>query len=418
MNNSTSGYVIRVFSVIRVFVVTAILIVSGCQQPPPGYTTDCEGREVEPNNTFALATNSTLRDSAQKLFGSVDQRGDIDVFDLGPMNVGDMVHIQVGALTGTLQPAFALYNQVNELINEDTLTSIISRSASPQIVHVVRANSDPFYLAMSHNVAGFTSGQYELDITVERGAATPEPASQVVYLNFNGGEIDDVVFGRFDVGPFDAGDIDPLYEGQTEFMIQAIRETVEQNYARFDVIILDSINDGPPPPENASQILFGGFNDLAFGAAQDVDLYNQNPNDKAIIFIESFEVHLFNQPPSPAGMAVAIGNVAAHEAGHLLGLHHVRDADAIMDEASPTFTLLADQEFISAPLSTSIFPLGNHNSAALLEVIVGLNPNPVAKTTQTLVPPPELNPEKTRAKCLNCVMRNTLINSANALGNK
>ncbi|HNO80617.1 MAG TPA: matrixin family metalloprotease [Phycisphaerae bacterium] len=387
----------------------AILIGTGCQQPPAVCTTDCDDNEVEPNNTFAVATNAHVDNTTRRLIGSINQRGDIDVYDLGPMNVGDTVSVRIGGLSGTLQPAFALYNGTNELINEDTLTSLTSRTASPQIDHIVRADSDPFYLAMSHNVAGFTSGQYELDITVERGAANPEPAQQVIYLNFSGGEINDPVFGRFEVGPFDAGDIDPIYEGQTEFMIQAIRETVEQNYARFDAVILDSINDGPLPSGNASEILFGGFNDLAFGAAQDVDLYNENPTDKAIIFVESFETFLFNQPPSPAGMSVAIGNVAAHEAGHLLGLHHVRDADAIMDEASPTFTLLADQEFITAPLSTSIFPLGNQDSAALLEVIIGLNPNPVAKRLSFNVEPPTLGPAATRSKCLNCVMRNALI---------
>ncbi len=398
-------------TLIRCLFIAAMAIVAGCQEPPPVCTTDCDNSEVEPNNTFAVATSARVIETTQKIVGTIDQRGDIDVYDLGPMKVGDTVSVRIGVLSGTLQPAFALYNQSNELINEDTLTSLRSRTASPKIDHVVRADSDPFYLAMSHNVAGFTSGQYELNITVERAAANPEPAQQVIYLNFSGGEIDDPVFGRFEVGPFDAGDIDPIYEGQTNFMIQAIRETVEQNYTRFDAVILDSINDGPLPSGNVSEILFGGFNDLAFGAAQDVDLYNENPTDKAIIFIESFETFLFEQPPSPAGMSVAIGNVAAHEAGHLLGLHHVRDADAIMDEASPTFTLLADQEFITAPLSTSIFPLGNQDSAALLEVIIGLNPNPVAKRLRFSVEAPTLGPAATRSKCLNCVRREALVNS-------
>ncbi|GJM26281.1 MAG: hypothetical protein DHS20C16_26960 [Phycisphaerae bacterium] len=407
MDNSTSGYFIR-------FILgAAIAVVAGCQQPPPVCTTDCEGSEVEPNNTFAIATAATINNNTARIIGSVGQRGDIDVFDLGPMNVGDVVRVRINSLGGSLQPAFALYNRVNELIDEDTLTSIISRSALPGLDHVVRADSDPFYLALSHNVAGFTSGQYELDITVERSGATPEPATQTLYLNFSGGEIDDPVFGQFEVGAFDAGDIDPLYAGQTEFMIQAIRETVEQNYARFDVTILDSINDGPLPAEGASEILFGGFNDLAFGAAQDVDLYNQNQTDKAIIFTESFEVDLFIQPPSPAGMSVAIANVAAHEAGHLMGLHHVRDADALMDEASPTFTLLADQEFMSAPLSTSIFPLGNHNSAALLDVIVGENPNPQPKRMHVTMQLPTMLPDKTRSKCLNCVQREALVDALN-----
>ncbi len=406
-----------------VLVLSLMVALSGCQDPPPATVcrTDCDDAEVEPNNTFAVATDISLIDGARivsrVISGAIDRRGDIDVFNLGPMSVGDVVHVRVSDISGSLQPAFALYNEVNELIDEDTLSGLPSRSGIVEIDHVVRADSDPFYLATSHSVAGFTSGQYELDISVEREAATPEPTPQILYLNFSGGQVDDPIFGQFEVGPFDAGDIDPIYEGQTEFMIEAIRETTIQNYARFNVVVLDSINDGPLPVD-ASEIVFGGFNDLAFGAAQDVDLYNSNQTDTAIIFTESFETDLFIQPPSPAGMSVAIGNVTAHEAGHLLGLHHVRDADAIMDEASPTFTLLADQEFISAPLSTSIFPLGNHNSAALLEVIVGLNPNPVATTRHFIEPQPEMSPTKSRAKCLNCVRREAMIIGTNDLGTK
>ncbi|NOX59579.1 MAG: matrixin family metalloprotease [Planctomycetes bacterium] len=392
----------------------AAILTVGCQQPPVTCTTNCEGLESEPNNVFAVATRVSLDDGELALSGSVNGGGDIDVFDLGPMSAGDTVRVRVTNLTGSLQPAFAMYDQLNELVNEDTLTSILSRSDSPQINHDVRVDSNPFYMAISHNVAGISTGQYELSVTVVRGDEPPAPVTQILYLNFSGGEIDDPIFGNFQVGPFDASDIDAIYAGQTDFMIAAIRTTIEQNYERFNVTILDSINDGPLPAEGASEILFGGFNDLAFGASQDVDLYNQDTTDKAIIFIESFELNLFLQPPSPAGMSVAIGNVATHETGHLLGMHHVRDADAVMDESSPTFTLLADQEFRSAPLSAAIFPLGNHNAAALLDVIVGTNPNAQAKSVRSepAVSVPHAIPNLHRAKCLNCLRRNALVNTA------
>lgn len=384
----------------------------GCQAPPGVCTTDCEGAETEPNNVFAVASRTILDQDELVISGSIDRRGDIDVFDLGTMITGDVLDIRVQSKTSTLQPAIALYNQLNELVNEDTLTSVLAGSELPQITHVVRSDSNPFYLAISHSVAGVTTGQYELDVTVARKGATPEPIPQVFYLNFGGGEIDDSIFGSFEAGPFDAGDIDNIYAGQTQLMIEAIIATMKQNYARFDVTILDSINDGPLPGGDVSEILFGGFNTLAFGAAQDVDLYNDSRSDKAIVFTESFETELFAIPPTPEGMSVAIANVAAHEAGHLLGLHHVRDPDALMDEASPTFTLLADQEFMTATLSTAIFPLGIQDSPSLLEVIVGMNPEAQPKTQRLTVEAPQQSPDSTRAKCLNCLQRAALTNGS------
>ncbi|MCB9850665.1 MAG: matrixin family metalloprotease [Phycisphaerales bacterium] len=257
------------------------------------------------------------------------------------------------------------------------------------MVHTVREAHDKIYVAISHNTVRSSLGAYEIDVDIVRGGPVPPPTNQTILLSFAGGHVEDPVFGTYDVSAFDAGDIAARYQDDTDLIKNVIKQVFAQNYERFSVEIWDT--DDPQAATQLagrvySRIVFGGFNTYAFGAAEDVDLYNANTADTAIIFTESFQPGLFNGAPSSEQLGVAIGNVAAHEMGHLLGLHHVNDATALMDEASPAYTLLDDQEFKQAPLSHSIFPLGLQDSADLLAVIVGLNAD-AAKLTRDASPP-------------------------------
>lgn len=400
---------------------------AGCQTGVlPDCTTGCADSESEPNNTFQSARVVVVPNTTRiTLAGAIDYANDVDVFNLGPAAAGDRVNLSLRQAASSLRGMLALYDDEGELINEDTLTSELFSASGPAIAHIVREDTARVYAAVTHIPARTTGGAYELDVRIIRGGTAPQPVAQVVLLNFAGDVVDDPLFGRYETDPFSAGDISQEYADATELMKTIIRDTFAQNYERFAVEIWDSDDAGAADAlagRSYARVVFGGFNAYAFGAAQAVDAYNQEPADAAIIFTESFEPYLFPMTPTAEQLAIAIGNVASHEMGHLLGLHHVVDATAIMDEASPAYTLLDDQEFKSAPLSASIFPLGRQDSAALLGVILGwraglpkITDQPELPLTAALeaatartayVEPDAATP--VRGKCLNCLWRRAL----------
>lgn len=391
-----------------------VLLLAGCQavvtptptpSPSPSPTPD-----PEPDGSFSTARIVSLAvDDSAVLSGTIDGAGDVDVFNLGAVSAGDEVRVTLRRLTPGLHAALALYDDEGELIAEDTLTSVDDPTADPELIHVVRADSVIAFAAVSHTFIRTSTGDYEITVNITRGGVTPAPKSQLVLLNFDGGQVNDPLLGHISVGPFDAGDISALYEGQTATFRSIIVQTVNENYAGLDISFVDDAAD-LPSGSAYSEIVFGGFSVLAFGAAEAVDSYNGDPTDRAIIFTGSFEPDLFPFDPTAEELAIAIGNVASHELGHLLGLNHVNDATALMDEASPAVTLLDDQKFKSAPLSPSIFPLGLQDSADLLEVTLGgtapaahvASPRYLLSQTDT---PAAKTLGDSMGKCLNCMMR-------------
>lgn len=329
-------------------------------------------QESEPNGTFSTANRPMAGSDDQIVVrGTIDEAGDVDVFDLGAVNAGDVLRIHVSALDDSLDAALAVFDDQGLLVIDNDDADFGAAILDPSVELTARRDGDPYYVAVTHSPAESSTGAYELTVSVTPGGEIPEVAPQTVLLDFDGGVASDPLAGMMSISPFDAEVIDASFAGQTDTVKQLVVETVARDFASVDVRVVTTDDD--PPEEPFSTIFIGHFDFMAFGIAQAVDPYNSNPSDTAVVFADSFGPETFGELLTVQELGTAIGNVASHEIGHLLGLVHVVDPTALMDRDSPADTLLDDQAFIEAPLSPTVFPIGSQDSMLLLSEILGLS---------------------------------------------
>ena len=340
----------------------------------------------EPNGTFSEAIVAVFDDDGKaQLQGNVSHVGDLDVFLLGSLSPGDRVIVDADTPGSRLDISVGIFDAQQLLVyhNDDRGGSSV-RLLDSFIDFVVRHAGDGHYLVVTH--AAFAApgefvGGYRIDVSVAGGFEVPEPVGQVLVLDFDGAVVDSPTLGLMTLAPFDAASISGIYRNQTDSIKETIRAVFEQNFERFNVAIWTT-DDPPPDGTPFSAVYFGGFNADAFGIAENVDLYNADFCDDAVIFTDSFVPHIFTSAPTAVEMGIAIGNVGAHEAGHLLGLNHVDDDSALMDDQSVADAFLEDQEFMVAPLSGDIMRIGRQDAPLLLDEVVGPWPNGSAQLAE------------------------------------
>lgn len=357
--------------------------VTGCGidfTTPPDNVTDGNvggaGVQGEPNDSFPLAIKALFdAGGTARLQGTVAMISDMDVFEIGPLAAGNRLEVDADTSSSDLDVAVAIFDEQQRLVlYNDDRGGTSGRALDAYIEWVVRHDGDTYYLVVSHS--GFApqnqfTGSYRVDVQVRGGVGVPPPAGQILLLDFDGADVTSQLLGSMTLGPFEAAAISSIYEGETDVIIETIRATFEQNFEQFDVAI-HTTNDPPLlSGTEYSVVYFGGFSSDAFGIAEGVDPYNAECCDDAIIFTESFDPILFSVTPTPVQMGIAIGNIASHEAGHLLGLNHVDDDRALMDDASIADAFLDDQEFMEAPLSIDLMPIGTQDAVLLLAETVG-----------------------------------------------
>ena len=330
----------------------------------------------EPNDTLDT-TIYTVFDSSDSatLVGTIENSSDTDVFSLGSLSAGDRVIVDMNTPDSNLDVCISILDSNEDIFiwndDEDLEQSLFDS----YIDEVIRHDSEYFlivYAAAYAESEAQQQGTYWASVQVERDGEVPEAVRQILLLDFDGVSSTPSGIPLSSIPAFEAGAISREYEGEDEAMKESIVATMKENYEGFAVDIYTT-DDASYPEEPYSTVAFGGYYPGAYGIAEDVDLYNSDLSQMAAIFTESFSPRQFTSFPTAVEMGVAIGNVASHEAGHLLGLHHVVDSTALMDEVSPADSLLEDQDFKLADLSANICPLGVQDAIRLLREIVGLD---------------------------------------------
>lgn len=331
----------------------------------------------EPNGTFEQSIVAVFDASGTaRLQGTISTDGDLDVFLLGPLARGDRLTVDAATTDSDLDVSVAVFDDARRLVVEnDDRGNSEDRFLDSLVDFITRHSGTSYYLVVASSAfsdRGRFTGSYSVDVIVTPGADVPSPAQQIIVLDYDGGTVNSPTLGSVTLAPFSAEAISTAYTGQTQILKTLIREAVAQNFERFNVVVVTSDDPPLPPSVMFSRIFLGGFDPGAFGIAENVDPYNQDFCDDAIIYSESFHPGVFSDVPTVAELAVAIGNVTTHEAGHLLGLNHVSDDRALMDDRSEADAFLEDQEFMEAPLSSDIMPIGTQDAVLLLLEIVGL----------------------------------------------
>jgi len=334
------------------------------------------GTDLEPNNDPTQAVLIGLDNLGQaKLSGAVRNSQDVDVYDLGAVQPGDRITVSVTVpLGGTLDPVVALFDADLNLINYNDDVDYPGGNFNSFIDHVVRHATDHCYIAVTDSGFSPSSGSYSLHVQVTRDGQVPTPVHQTVLLDFDGATVSIPGDRTYVIGAFNAGQVDPRLADREEWVEQGIRDILEDRYAAYDIDFVITGEPNQPSEGTYSSLVFGGRSATMFGISQWVDHYNQDPTDTAIIFTTLW-TSPFSFIASLDAILTSLGNVAAHELGHLLGLEHTADTTELMDASGTADTILAPQVFKVAPLYDQVFPFGWQDAPQLLLDALGPNPN-------------------------------------------
>jgi len=322
---------------------------------------------------FPIAAKVSFNDvNHLSLEGTIKSSDDIRVYDLGPLSLGDHVEsLCIATGGGSLDPMTALFDADGYRVFWNDDIDLETNNLNSAFDGPIRHDSDGYFLAVTSTSFSNTTGFFRCTLTLEPGVAIAPLIGQSVVLRFSSSanvRVAGMYYGALPA--FAAVNVASGFSRDTVALRDLIVSLVREDYARYDVTI--STTDDVEPEGNFTTIFFGTRSTQnIFGIADDIDFYNSNDRDNAIVFLEAFG----DLSPSLDAVGQALANVVAHEIGHTLGLMHTNDITTLMDTTGADETLLVDQSFGIANVVD--FPIGKQNAPLLLEETLG---RAVAKT--------------------------------------
>ena len=344
---------------------------TSCLIPPPAGVLPT-AKDAEPNDDVKQAVALALDASGRaELSGSVSPADDVDVYDLGAVEAGDRIVVSVRAASGsTLDALAALFDADIELINYNDDEDYPAGDYDSLIDHIVRHDSTHCYLAVTSSGFAPSKGTYTVEIQAVRGGTVPDTEGQTVLLDFDGATVSIPGDRTYRIGAFEPSRVDARLAGREDEVKETIQNVLEDRYSPYDVEFTTT-DDPLPVGVEYSSLVFGGASSTVFGLAEAIDHYNDDLTDEAIIFTDGW-ANPFSLTPTVDSLLTSIGNVAAHELGHLLGLEHTADITGLMDSSGSADTILVAQEFKVSPLYGQVFPFGWQDASQLLLDTLGL----------------------------------------------
>lgn len=353
----------------------APVLLGGCPLPTPNkpnnQSSDPLALDKEPNDSLPTATALTFDAGGKLRFtGTIDRAADTDVYALGRLAAGDRIVADVQRVSGSLDAVVAVFDDREYLVATNDDRDPDGNDLNPLLDIVLRGDEGDYYLGIIAYPGERSTGKYEVALRIERAVGVPDPQAQLVFLNWAGGT--NVIIpnvGVYNLSPFSATDVG-LPDTVTERLKDRVQEIVAERYAGFDLIVLNS-DDDPEPTVAHSTVYFGGRDSQAFAISQQIDTFNADPSDRAIVYTGSYRGAFF-VTPTLEQMAQALGNTVAHEVGHLLGLVHTADCNDLMDTTCANERLLGGQDFSTAELDDSVWPWGYQAAREILGWVLGL----------------------------------------------
>lgn len=213
------------------FILAGVILASaiapiGCMSLPSNPYGAVDPHEADPtdsatnNNDFPRASQVALTEESATIDGVLTY-GDVDVYSLGTMSVGDQLVFDMDIPDRVLLSAtVAVFDQNGRLFyitgegypRSGEVVDAKFPAFTPVFEFTVRQTTSPLYIAIASQAesdvngqdgyAGWTGGPYTIDVSVRRwqaGDPLPQPVRQVVALQFDDSVVDyppDSYFGQ------------------------------------------------------------------------------------------------------------------------------------------------------------------------------------------------------------------------------